>query len=209
MNALSIQRWTAVLSGILLAACQTTAGTASMQCGAGGALGAYALCKLAGGKDSDCLKLGTVVGVGGAAICYNYASNLEKRRKELAGHENDLDRRIRYVRGLNQDSEQLNEDLGKRVAATTRSTDELVSRIQQKKITQEQLEKERRLRGEEVQAADAQVARGTEALAEVKAYRAKQKPVSPDLDAAIAKQEQLLASAKQQVELLSAQRARV
>ena len=209
MNIVSFRCCATVLSSFVLVACQTTAGTASVQCGAGGALGAYALCKLAGGKDSDCLKLSTVVGVGGAAICYNYASNLEKRRKELVGHENDLDRRIQYVRGLNQDSEQLNADLSKRVAATTRSTDELVARIQQKKITQEQLDKERRARTDEVQAAGAQVARGTEALAEVKTYRAKQKPASPDLDAAIARQEQLLASAKQQVELLSAQRARV
>ena len=99
--------------------------------------------------------------------------------------------------------------MSKRVTATTHSTDELIARIQQKKITQEQLAKERQTRNDEIKAANVQVMRGAEALAEVKTYRAQQKPVSPALDAAIVKQEQLLASARRQVDLLSAQRARV
>lgn len=194
---------------LLLAGCQTAPQNASLQCGAGAAAAGYLVCKLLGRPDSECVKAAAVVGVGGAAICYSYASNLDKRRKELAGRENDLDARIRYVRGINEDSEQLNADLGKRVATTTQSTDELLVQIRQQKVTAARLEKERQAREDEVRSANAQLARGEDALNEVKAYRSRTRATSPDLDAAIVKQEQLLADARRQVDLLAAQRARV
>jgi len=150
-----------------------------------------------------------VLGAGGAAICYTYASNLDKRKQQLAGQENNLDARIKYVRGLNEDSQQLNAELSKQVAATAQSTDALVAQIQQRKVSNERLAQEREARDNEVKAASAQVAKGNEALREVKAYRAQNKPASTELDASIARQEQLLAEAQRQVDLLAAQRARV
>jgi hypothetical protein len=53
------------------------------------------------------------------------------------------------------------------------------------------------------------VAQGTQALEEAKQFRAQKVASSADLDAAIAQQEQLLAQAQHQVDLLAAQRARV
>ena len=150
-----------------------------------------------------------VVGAGGAAICYNYASNLERRRKELAGHENDLNSRIQYVRGLNQDTQQLNTDLSNRVASVTQNTDTLVAQIQQKRVSDDQLAKARRSRDAEVKQAELQVAKGRDALNEVKTYRTQLKQPSPDLNVAIAKQQQLYDDAEHQVQLLAAQRARV
>jgi hypothetical protein len=209
MKAAAILRRLPAALCALLAGCQTAPQNASLQCGAGAAATGYLVCKLLGRPDSECVKAAAVVGVGGAAVCYSYASNLDKRRKELAGRENDLDARIRYVRGINADSEQLNADLGKRVAATTQSTDELLVQVRQQKVTAARLEKERQAREEELRGANAQLARGEDALTEVKAYRTRARPASPDLDAAIQKQEQLLADARRQVDLLAAQRARV
>jgi hypothetical protein len=198
-----------VISLAALVGCQTAPQTASFQCGAGAAAATYLICKATGRSDRDCVAAGVALGVGGAAICYTYASNLDKRKQQLAGQENNLDARIRYVRGLNEDSQQLNTELSKQVAATAQSTDALVAQIQQRKVSNERLAQEREARDNEVKAASAQVAKGNEALREVKAYRAQSKPASTELDASIARQEQLLAEAQRQVDLLAAQRARV
>jgi len=198
-----------VISLAALVGCETAPQTASLQCGAGAAAATYLICKATGRSDRDCLTAGVVLGAGGAAICYTYASNLDKRKQQLAGQENNLDARIKYVRGLNEDSQQLNAELSKQVAATAQSTDALVAQIQQRKVSNERLAQEREARDNEVKAASAQVAKGNEALREVKAYRAQNKPASTELDASIARQEQLLAEAQRQVDLLAAQRARV
>ncbi len=199
----------AALSCAVLAACQTQTQTAALQCGAGGAAAAYLLCKATGHSDKDCLGAGLVVGAIGAGACYSYAAKLDKQRKELAGKEGDLDARIKYVHGLNEANLQLNADLTKRVADVTRSTDQVVAQIQQKKISADQLAKERQARDDELKAATAQATRSNEALAEVKAYRAQYKPKSPDFDASFAKQEQLNVETQQLVAQLAAQKTRV
>lgn len=209
MNTARMTPWIAAWACVALAGCQTQKQTATLQCAGGGFAAGYLLCKAMGRPDSECLKFSTVVAAGGAAICYSYAANLERRRKELAGHENDLNRRIQYVRGLNQDSEQLNAELSKRVAATTQRTDTLVAQIRQRQISQEQLAKERKALADEVDAANAQATLSRDALKEVKAYRAQQKQPSPELDTATAKYEQTVNETQAQVELLAAQRARV
>ena len=209
MNTVSLKPWLVALTCVSFVGCETAPQNASLQCGAGGAAAGYLLCKALGRPDSECLKAAAVIGVGGAAICYNYASNLDRRRKELAGHENDLNRRIQYVRGLNEDGQQLNAELGQRVATVTQSTDTLVAQIKQKKITQEQLAKERQVRDEDLKQANLQVTKSGEALKEVKTYRAQLKQPSSDLDVAIAKQQQLYDDSEHQVQLLAAQRARV
>ena len=204
-----LKSWLIAMICVSLAACETQSQTASLQCGAGGALVGYALCKALGRPDGECARAAAVIGAGGAAVCYSYASNLERRRKELAGHENNINRRIQYVRGLNQDTEQLNKDLNGRVVALTRDTDTLVAQIRQQRVTQEQIAKARQARDSDVKQAELQVAKGREALTEIKTYRAQLKQPSADLDVAIAKQQQLYADAEQQVQLLAAQRARV
>jgi hypothetical protein len=209
MKSVSTGAWLALAASLGLAACATNQQTAAAQCGAGGAAAAYAICKLTGGSDSHCLKVAAGVGVIGAAGCYVYADNLERRKRELAGHENELTARLTYVRGLNDDAKLLNDDLTQRVAATTQKTDELVAQIQAKKVAAEQVNKERQARDKQIEDANKQVAKGNEALAEVKAYRAQAKPASTDLDAEIAKQEVLLKDAEQRVAQLTAQRARL
>ena len=209
MRYASIKSVAACLSCAALVACETAPQNASLQCGAGGAAAGYLLCKALGGSDSNCLKTAAVVGAGGAAVCYSYSNNLERRRKELAGKENDLDARISYVRGLNSDSQQLNTDLAKRVATMTQRTDELVTQIGQRRVNNEQLAKERQARDDEIKAANAQAVQSNAALAEMKAYRTRSKPVSTELDADIAKQEQLNKETNQLVSQMAAQKSRV
>jgi hypothetical protein len=201
--------WLALAASLGLAACATNQQTAAAQCGVGGAAAAYLICKATGGSDSHCAKVAAGVGVLGAAGCYVYADNLERRKRELAGHENDLTARLTYVRGLNDDAKLLNDDLTQRVAATTKKTDDLVAQIQAKKVAAEQVNRERQARDKQIEEANKQVARGNEALAEVKAYRTQAKPASTDLDTEIAKQEVLLKDAEQRVAQLTAQRARL
>lgn len=191
------------------AGCATTTGTAGLECGLGGAGASYLACKLAHGSDARCAEVGAVVGAGGALACSLYTSHLEKRRKELEGKENDLDAQIRYVQGLNADTRQLNADLAQRVASITQSTDKVVAQIQQQQISQAQLAQERKTRDDLLRTSQAEVNQGTQALQTARELKAKDRDSSPDLDAAIKQQEQLLAEAQRQVGLLAAQRDRV
>lgn len=191
--------------------CATSTGTAGLECGLGGAGASYLACKLAGGTDKHCAEIGAGVGVAGAVACSLYARHLEARRKELAGKENDIDAQIHYVQGLNADTRQLNADLVQRVASVTQATDKIVAEIRQQKISQAQLAQERKTRDDLVNTSRTEVNQGTQALQTVKQLRAQKgnSSPSPDLDSAIAQQEQLLAEARRQVDLLAAQRARV
>lgn len=209
MDSTSTGAWLALAASLGLAACATNQQTAAAQCGVGGAAAAYLLCKATGGADSHCVKVAAGVGALGAAGCYVYADNLERRKRELAGHENDLTARLTYVRGLNEDAKLLNDDLSQRVATTTKQTDDLVAQIQARKVAAEQVNRERQARDKQIEEANMQVAKGKEALAEVKVYRTQAKPASTALDAEIVKQEALLKDAEQRVAQLAAQRARL
>ena len=210
MKFRSLERW--VVVGLAVAAmtgCATTTETAGLECGLGGAGAGYLACKLAGGTDAHCAEIGAGVGVGGALACSLYARHLEQRRKELAGKENDLDAQIRYVQGLNADTQQLNADLAQRVASVTQSTDKVVAQIQQQQISQAQIAEERKTRDAMLRTSQDEVNQGTQALQTARELRAKDSDSSPALDAAIKQQEQLLAEAQRQVGLLAAQRDRV
>jgi hypothetical protein len=185
------------------------AAKAGLECGLGSAGISYLACKLSGKSSAQCAEIGAGVGLAGALACSLYAKHLEARRKELAGKENNLDAQIHYVQGLNADTRQLNADLTQRVTSITQDTDKLVAKIEQQQITQEQLAKERKSRDDLVKTSQSEVTQGTQALQTAKQFRAQNGGSSADLDAAIAQQEQLLAEAQRQVELLAAQRARV
>jgi hypothetical protein len=195
--------------GLLIAGCATPEQNASLECGAGGVAVGYVACKLMGNSDASCARFAVVAGGIGAAACYSYASNLEKRRQQLAGHENDLNARLQYVRGLNEDGQKLNSELQTRVAAATRRTGELQAQISQNRASGDQLAKERQRLDDELKNANQQVALQREALSEVKTYRSQRKQPSQDLDAEIAKQDRLLADAQRQVDTLASLRERV
>lgn len=205
--ALSRNHLPPALLSVLLAGCATNQQTASLECGAGGALVGYVACKALGGTDANCAKFAVVGGGVGALACYSYAARLEKRRQQLAGRENDLDARLRYVRGLNEDGEKLNAELRGRVEVASRRSEELTAQIGRNRASADLLAKERSRLDGELKAAKEQVALQRDALSEVKTFQAKR--TSADLDAEIAKQDRLLADARRQVDTLASLRERV
>jgi hypothetical protein len=194
---------------VALTGCATNAGNAGLECGVGGAALGFLACKLAGGSDAQCAGIGVGVGAAGALGCSTYSKHLDDRRKVLASRENSLDAQIQYVQGLNSDTRQLNTELAKRVSTSVQDTNKLVAQIQQQQISRERLVQKRKAQDDLIKASQDEVDKGVQALQTEKDLRAKRRQASPELDSAIAQQEQLLSDAQSQVNLLTAQRERV
>jgi len=208
----------AVLLLALMAGCSTvggkpgSSGMAALECGAVGAGIATAICIAAGGKAAACAGAAAGGGALGAGICYTYAQKYEKRRQELAGKENDLDARLKYVRGLNEDSEKLNQDLNARVEQVSKRTDRIVAQTNEGTISRQELIKEREGLLKEENAAKDQIALEKSALEDMKRFQAQQAQAgneSAELDAEIQKQERLLAETQNATRALAAQRQRI
>lgn len=219
-----MKRMIAALVACMSMGCGSPERNAALECGAGGAGGAYLLCKAFGGNDDTCTAMAAAGGGVGASVCYNYAGQLEKRRQALAGREDDLDAQLDYVRGLNQDAEQLNARLRERVADITRLTDDAVEKIGQGRMTQQQLQEQQDALDEEIAAGRQQLAQGRTALDELKRYRARLEEQARQeqqagevqqaqrlqaLDAELAKNEALLEEIERQTSALASQRQRV
>jgi len=199
--------WLAV--SLAAVGCATKQQTSGLECGVGTFAAAYVACKLLGNSDSTCAQFSVAGGLIGGAMCYSYADRLEKRRQQLAGREQDLNARLTYVRGLNEDGQQLNAELRGRVNAASRRVASLSTQVGRDSSSAGQVAKERQRLDDEVKAAQQQVALQGEALSEVKAYRVRAKPASSQLDSEIAQQEALLADAQRQVAALASMRERV
>jgi hypothetical protein len=211
-------KFAAVLILALMTGCSTvggkpgSSGMAALECGAVGAGIATAICIAAGGKAAACAGAAAGGGALGAGICYTYAQKYEKRRQELAGKENDLDARLKYVRGLNEDSEKLNQDLNARVEQVSKRTDKIVAQVNEGAISRQELIKEREGLLKEENAAKGQVALEKSALDDMKRFQARQAQAgneSAELDAEIQKQERLLAETQNATRALAAQRQRI
>ena len=203
------RRLMAVALASLTAACATHQQTASLECGAIGAGGGFLACKLAGGSDASCAATGGAVGLGAGAICYKLSDNLDKHRKELAGHENELDARLRYVKEVNTDSAKYNEDLKKQVATYTKHTDTVVQQVHDKEIDQKALEKEHADLDAAVKNANQQLAAQQEAFNYAQSLQASHPFNDPQLTAELQRQQHLLDLTRQSAQALAAQRQRV
>lgn len=201
--------WIAGSSTLLLAACASQPGNSAVEGAAIGGIAGYALCKMAGHSDRDCQRFAVVTGGITAAVMYNYASNLEKRRKELAGRENNLDARIAYVKGLNEDGQKLNEDLRTRVLAADKRTGELLAQVQQNRASAKSLQAARSQLSKDVDAAQQQARSQQEAYDEVRRYRAGLRQPSRALDTEVARQEQIVAETQGHVNQLLSLRERI
>jgi uncharacterized protein YeaO (DUF488 family) len=198
-----------VLLSLIAIGCATPEQQAALEGGVGGAASGYLLCKLLGGDDKKCVAAAVVAATAVGVISYSYASSLKKWRKELVGKENDLDARLRYVRGVNEDTEKLNQQLCQRVTQVTRHTDQVVASIQRKSISPEQLSKERDALDNEVKAANTQVALVKRALDDMKRFQAQQARKSRELDAEIAELQRLYAKTQRETSALASQRQRI
>ena len=212
----------ALLLLTMITGCSTVGGTrgssgmAALECGAVGAGLAAAICLAAGGNAATCAGAAAGGGLLGAGACYTYAEKYEKRRQELAGKEDDLDARLKYVRGLNEDSKKSNEELNKRVAQVSKHTDTVVAQIEQGTISQQELAKEREALLKEEKLANDQVALEKSALEDMKRFQAEQKrktgadsATHAKLDAEIKKQQRLLEETQMQTSALASQRQRI
>ena len=197
------------LIGVLLVFCLLSGCSSDPQkrsAGEGGAiggLGAAVICKLAGGSDGTCAAVGIAGAAAGAAIGYQYAGNIQKRRQQLAGRENDLDARIEYVRGLNEDTEKFNQRLSGQVVTVE-------NQIKQGRLSQAKLVQTREALDKEVQAAGTQLKAANKELDDMKRFRAQQVARnSPELDREITRLESLLAEAQQNTTALASLRQRI
>lgn len=212
----------ALLILIMITGCSTvgetrgSSGMAALECGAVGAGLATAICFAAGGNAATCAGAAAGGGLLGAGICYTYAEKYEKRRQELAGKEDDLDARLKYVRGLNEDSQKMNQDLNKRVAQISKRTDATVAEMKRGAISQQALAKEKEVLLNEEKSAGEKAELEKTALEDMKRFQAEERhrtnlnsSMHAELDAEIIKQERLLAETQSATRALAAQRQRI
>lgn len=204
-----IRRLIVVTMASLTAACATQQQTASLECGAAGLGVTFLACKLAGGNDATCAALGAGIGLGAGAICYKLSDDLDKQRKELAGHEDDLDARLRYIKAVNAASAKYNTDLQKQLVTITQHTDTVVQQIQNKSIDQKALDKERAKLDAQVKDANQAVAAQQDAVNYMRSLQAEKAFHDQQYTQELQHQQQLLAQTRQTAQAVAAQRQRV
>lgn len=168
---------------------------------AGGAIGGALIGYLIGDEKGAAIGAGVGALVGGLAG-YSYADNIANRRQELAGRENDLNARIKYARGVNQDTQECNHRLEKEIEAQ-------VAKVNQQQITQQELEKERQALNRKVQVANDQLALAEKELQKLKGFQFQQTQRSDELDTEIADLEQSLAELRRNTSKLASLKQRI
>ncbi|MGF6754528.1 hypothetical protein [Paraburkholderia sp. GAS42] len=202
-------KFAAMILMLLTAACATQQQTASLECGVAGAGLGFLACKLAGGSDATCAAVGGVAAAGGGVLCYSLSSNLEKHRKELAGHENNLDARIAYVKAVNEDSARYNTGMKKDLVAITQHTDTVVQQIGQKTIDQQTLAKERSKLDTDLKNANDSIAAQEKSINLMRKLQADNNLQDPRLAQELRDQQMLLEQTRQQTAALASQRQRI
>lgn len=149
--------------------------------------------------------IGAAIGAGtGSVIGYSYADNVTKRQKELVGRENDLDARIKFARGVNEDTEEHNRRLGEDLRQSEAKIDQL-------KANSRGLKKEKQTLTTKVEDANKQLARAEQEMQGLKTWRSQQPqaPKSGELDAEITKLETTLAKLRTNTTALASMNQRM
>ena len=200
-----------------LSSCATLEDQAKLEgCGIGAVGGAAVgaiIGVLAGGGRGAAIGAGAGA-VGGCVTGYVLASQIAKRREQLVGKENDLDARIEYARGLNEDSEAYNKQLAKDVASVTSTADQLAKQTEKQRQDNKSLVKTREQLQEKVESAKTQLAAVEKELQDLKSFRAQNAKVtkgksSKDLDAEIVALEDKVAKMKSNTTALANQSQRI
>ena len=144
-------------------------------------------------------------GVGG----YAYADRIAKRHEELAGKENDLDARIAFAQGVNEDTQEYNARLKKEVNELEPRITDLAAKKKKQEITQGELEKEKQALTAKVKDANKQLTVGQDQLQDLKTFRSEQKKTSKELDKEIKALEQSLAQMKSNTSALASLNQRI
>lgn len=162
------------------------------------------------GRDAASAGIGAAIGaLAGGAGGYVYADRIAKRHDELAGKENDLDARITFARGVNEDTQEYNARLKKEVDELEPKITELAAKKTNQEVTQRELEKEKQLLATRVKDANKQLALGQDELQGLKKFRSEQKKSSKELDQEIKTLEQSLAQMKSSTSALASLNQRI
>ena len=179
----------------------------------GAAIGAVlggVLCAVAGGNASTCAAVAGASAALGGAVGYTYANNVEKRRQALAGRENDMNARLEYVRGVNQDSERFNAELQQKMQNAARQTEQFQDQIAAGRATQQQIAQRRNKLDREISDANQQVESMESALEDMRRFRdSNAGQASPQLDQQIETLSQTLDQARSNTQALAGLRQRV
>ena len=176
--------------------------------GLGAAIGAgigYAI-----GGSGTAAGIGAAIGgLAGGAGGYVYADRIAKRHEELAGKENDLDARVTFAQGVNQDTQEYNARLQKEVNELEPKITELAAKKEKQEVTQRELEKEKQRLATRVNDANKQLALGQDELQGLKKFRSEQKKSSKELDDQIKTLETSLAQMKSNTSALASLNQRI
>jgi outer membrane lipoprotein SlyB len=171
-----------------------TEGTAA---GAGlGALLGAGLGAAFGGDTKGALIGATAGALLGGIAGYSYTDNIAKRRAALTGKESDLDARIAFAHGVNEDTQKFNEQLASEINESEAKVNALATQYKNQQITQQQLEAERQTLKNKVQNAEQQVKLAGEQLDDLKRFRSQQTASSDTLDIEVTRLEGQLAQLK-------------
>jgi BMFP domain-containing protein YqiC len=182
----------------------------AVECGGGRAKTAIEACRAQGGHYGHCALIASRAGYASARACYTYAADIHRRREQLVGKEGDLDAEIRYLRGVNSDTERLNAELAGKIDEVTARTDTGVRSLAEGKMTQAEATQLRAILDQEVAEAHKQLDVVSRELDSAQQYRARQaRDSSSPLDAEIEQLQTLLAEVQRRTRALSAQRERI
>jgi hypothetical protein len=198
---------------LFIASCATQSDQARTEgtligAGVGAAIGAglgYAI-----GGSGKSAGIGAAIGaLAGGAGGYVYADHIAKRHEELAGKENDLDARIAFARGVNEDTEDYNKRLKKEVDELEPRITEVAAKKKKQEITQSELKNEKQALATKIKDANTQLAVGQDQLRDLKKFRTEQKETSKELDEEIATLEKSLAQMKSNTSALASLNQRI
>ncbi|MCP4340876.1 MAG: hypothetical protein GY799_18800 [Desulfobulbaceae bacterium] len=139
----------------------------------------------------------------GGAVGYTYADNIANRHAELAGHENDLDARITFAEGINQDTQELNQLLEREIATLTPEIDTINTQARQEKITQKELDEKRKSMEQKVEETETALAAAENELKELKKFQGRTPDQSDELDSEIGKLEKNLKQLKRNTDTIA------
>jgi hypothetical protein len=162
--------------------------------GVGAALGAGVGYAIGGAKGAG---IGAGIGaLAGGASGYVYADRVAKRHEALAGKENDLNARITFARGINDDTREYNERLKKEVGALEPKIAELEAKRMNQQVTQQELQKQKQALTARTEEANKQLAVCQNELDGLQKFRSQQAAASSALDEQISTLERNLAQMK-------------
>jgi len=182
---------------------QGTLGGAAIGAILGGGIGA-----LAGGGKGAAIGAATG-GLLGAAAGYSYADNIVKRQQELAGRENDLDARIKFTQGVNQDTEAYNRQLEAEISEENQQIASLSASVGDQQRTQQKREELKQQLDAKVTDANTQLSTAKAQLQNIKTFQAQRTQPSSDLDAEIKKLEFTVSQLETKTNTLAGMRQRL